>query len=519
MEETQSSSSSSSSSEELDETIEEIKETSQSQNTESPRRSKRFGSFIHQISHLDIPELNRQTSEIKMSKKGVNVFVRFRPDNIAEEKLGVQCVNYHPDQRSISVVSEGISHQFTFRRIFPPETSQDQIFLSCALPLVESILDGFNCAILGYGQTGSGKTYSLLGPGYDRPDKVGKCDNELRGVAPRLIQSIFHQISSTLSGEAVYKVYASYIQIYNEKLHDLLNPAKDKLKIYQDPEKGLYVTDATKVPTKNVKEVNQLLELGTKYRVTAPTLSNAESSRSHALLVLTIIKHLVNAGGIRASQVYIVDLCGSERISKTGAVEMRLKEAQNINKSLLSLGLVINALAEKKGHIPYRDSKLTRLLQNSFGGNSITSVVLCCSSNSTNSLETLSTLRFGDRANLVHNKPVVNQRESVDDMRKLLAQTNGKLLSQQRVIRFQNEKIIELETIVREFFSMMDKSQVRALQKKIQISLPLLSGKNHFEKLGINTFVSIFTYLTPLEVLSIFGVSKAFDQRLKSENL
>mmetsp|Transcript_14462 Transcript_14462/g.14520 ORF Transcript_14462/g.14520 Transcript_14462/m.14520 type:complete len:589 (+) Transcript_14462:2-1768(+) len=479
---------------------------------------RKYGSFISQHNHPEIPELLHQKSDIKMSKKGVNVFVRFRPDNATEEKLGVQCVDFHPDQKAVSVSCDGISHGFNFRRIFPPESSQEQIFLSCALPLVESILEGYNCAILAYGQTGAGKTYSLLGPGYDHPERVGKCDQELRGVAPRLLQSIFHQIYSTVSGEAVYKVYTSYIQIYNEKIFDLLNPAKEKLKVYQDTDKGLWITDATKVPSKNVKEVNQILELGTKYRVTAATNSNAESSRSHALLILTITKHLVNTGTYRASQVYMVDLCGSERISKTGVVEERLKEAQNINKSLLSLGNVINALAEKRKHIPYRDSKMTRLLQNSFGGNSLTSLLLCCSSNSTNALETISTLRFGDRANMVHNRPVINQRESADDLRRLLTESNVKLINQQKVIRYQNERIIEMETIIRELFSMMGQSQVRAVQRKIQIPLAPMS-RNPFDKLGVNTFVCIFSFLHPADVLSMVGVCKSFHQRLKCENL
>jgi kinesin family protein 5 len=168
------------------------------------------------------------------------------------------------------------------------------------------------------------------------------------------------------------------------------------------------VTDATKVPVKNIGEVGKLIKNGSRERATAETMSNKDSSRSHALLVLTIQKNNRREGKNKFSQLYMVDLCGSEKIAKTGATHDRLTEGQYINKSLLSLGNVIAALSERRGYIPYRDSKLTRLLQNCFGGNAYTSLILCCSSNSYNSTESLSTLRFGDRANLVHNKPVVN---------------------------------------------------------------------------------------------------------------
>jgi len=460
----------------------------------------------------------KEVPESKLSRKGVNIFVRFRPDNAQEEQSGRECIIYHPNQKTVTLDSEGSSHSFKFKRIFPAETSQEQIFLNAGLPLVDPILNGYNCAILGYGQTGGGKTHTLLGPGYDRPDRVGKCPDEQKGIAPRLLQSIFHQIYSSIGGDVTFKVYASYIQIYLETIKDLLNPAKDKLKVYQDVSKGLWVTDATKVPAKSVKEVVGLLELGTKYRVTASTNSNSESSRSHAFLVLTITKHLIEKGTYRASQVYIADLCGSERVIKTGAESQRLIEAQNINRSLLALGNVISALAEKRKHVPYRDSKLTRILQNCFGGNSYTTILLNCSSNSVNALETLSTLRFGDRANKVTNKPIVNQKESIHDLRRLLTEANAKIISQQKLIRSQNEKIIEMEIMMQHLCSVMDSKTITVMEKKFNMKIGQ-RAKNAFEKLGINVFNHLFGFLEPFEVIGIMSVSKFLSEKLKNEML
>ena len=229
--------------------------------------------------------------------------------------------------------------------------------------LADKVLDGYNAAILAYGQTGSGKTYTLLGPGYDNINNIGRVnDPQLHGIAPRMLQTIFNKVYTNYDADVTYDIRFSYLEIYNEKIQDCLSTAKDNLKVYKKETDKLWVTDATKVPVKNVKEVLKLMETGSRNRVTAETNSNKTSSRSHALLVVTIMKKMKRQGKQRAAQLYMVDLCGSEKIAKTGAENQRLKEAQNINKSLLSLGNVIAALAEKKQHIPYRDSKLTRLL-------------------------------------------------------------------------------------------------------------------------------------------------------------
>jgi hypothetical protein len=474
-----------------------------------PRSRQRRRTFIKE--DVPLPELTRQVSDVKLSKKGTNVYVRFRPDNYKEEKEGTQCVDYFPDLKTVNVEN----HSFRFKRIFPGETTQDQIFLSIGVPLVEPMMDGYNCGVLAYGQTGAGKTFTLFGHGFDSVHR-NQIEEEGRGLVPRLLQTLFHDIQLSMSPLLSYTVFVSFIQIYNEKIFDLINAAKEPLKLYQSAPHGIWLTDATSVPVKNSNEVLNQLKLGMSNRVTAPTLSNAESSRSHAVMVLTINKNITNTGTQISSQVYLVDLCGSERISKTGAYEERLKEAQNINKSLLSLGNVISALVENKKHIPYRDSKLTRLLQNCFGGTSIATIVLCCSANSVNSVETLATLRFGDRANKVKNKPVRNTGDSVADLRRLLTEANTKIFCQQKIVRTQLEKIIELEMIVKELVTICGHQKLAALQTRFKVTLNS-KKKNGFEIIGFYPFINVFIFVTPLECCELMKVCKLFEKRLQND--
>lgn len=484
------------------------------------RGKKTRKSFISNDPDLGIT-FRRQRSDVELSKKGINVFVRFRPDNQDELMRGESCVIYDPDQKTVNVENGGTNHTFRFKRVMTPDCTQEQAFLNSTLPLAEAILDGYNAAVLAYGQTGSGKTHTIFGPGYDHPDRIDRAPPEERGVVPRLLQALFYEMNSNLDSLVYFGLSASYIQIYLEKIYDLVIPSKEPLKLYQDTLKGLWLTDATKVPVKNIKEVLNVLTLGTKQRITAATLSNPDSSRSHALLLLTLHKHIESTGMHRASQIYLVDLCGSEKIEKTGATDERLKEAQNINKSLLALGNVISALSEKKRHIPYRDSKLTRLLQNCFGGNSFTSLILCCSSNSYNAGETLSTLRFGDRANRILNKPVINQIESIDEVKKMLAAANVKISMQQRLIREQNIDIMQKEAMILELYGALenaDPRNVRMLRTKYHVKAAP-NARNPFCMLGYNTMARVYSFLDPMEAMEHFKVCRAFNKKLRSEYL
>lgn len=484
------------------------------------RSKKTRRSFIDNDPDIGLT-FRRQKSDVELSKKGINVFVRFRPDNQDELMRGEGCVMYDPDQKTVNVEHSATNHSYRFKRVMTPDCTQEQTFITTTLPLAEAILDGYNAAVLAYGQTGSGKTHTIFGPGYDRPEHVDRADPEMRGVVPRLLQALFHEMNSNLDSQVYYALSASYIQIYLEKIYDLLIPSKEALKLYQDTLKGLWLTDATKVPVKNIKEVLNLLVLGTKQRVTAATLSNPDSSRSHALLLLTLHKHIENTGMHRASQIYLVDLCGSEKLEKTGATDERLKEAQNINKSLLSLGNVISALSEKKRHIPYRDSKLTRLLQNCFGGNSFTSLILCCSSNSYNAGETLSTLRFGDRANRIQNKPRINQVESIEEVKKMLAVANIKISMQQRLIREQNIELMQKENVIQELYAALenaDPRNTRMLKSKYHVNVAT-NSKNAFCRLGYNTMGRVYSFLDPMDAIDHLVVCRSFNKKLRSEYL
>ena len=224
-------------------------------------------------------------------------------------------------------------------------------------------------------------------------------------------------------------------------------------------------------------------------------------------------------GRHRAAQLYIVDLCGSEKTSKTGAQEQRLVEAQYINKSLLALGNVIAALSKKGKHIPYRDSKLTRLLQNSFGGNSYTSLILACSSNSYNGLETKSTLKFGERANLVANKPVVNQTESVQELRRMLGEANFKISQYQVMLRELTMNNAQLENMLAEAYSSLDSKSSRLFSTRYKNVTIKKRGRNNAQYLGAHAFYNIFIFLGVHDIARAMIVCKQWGQRGKDEYL
>ena len=316
--------------------------------------------------------------------------------------------------------------------------------------------------------------------------------------------------------DTTYDVRFSYLEIYNEKIQDCLSTAKDNLKVYKNEGNGLWVTDATKVPVKNSKEVHKLMQQGSRNRATAATNSNKESSRSHALIVVTIMKKMKKKGQNRTAQLYMVDLCGSEKVAKTGAEQQRLKEAQNINKSLLSLGNVIAALAEKKQHIPYRDSKITRLLQNCFGGNAYTSLILCCSSNSWNSTESLSSLRFGDRANMVHNKPKVNQTVSTVELKRMLGEANYKVHNLQKVVKDLTTNNSKLENLVQELYAALDAQNLRVFTNRYKIAIPE-KAKCLFNTIGSNCFSHIFVFLRPNEIFRCRMTCKLWQKRTQDD--
>lgn len=326
------------------------------------------------------------------------------------------------DPRGNTNIGDG-PRTFTFDHVFDSDSTQQEVYTSCARPLVDSVLGGYNGTIFAYGQTGTGKTHSMEG---DRNNP------QLRGIIPNAFEQIFSHIKHAGAG-AQYLVRASYLEIYNEEIWDLLSPKAPKLEIKERTDTGVYVKDLSTHVIKDVEEAYKLMAIGNQNRSTAATNMNARSSRSHSIFTITVECAEPGTDGeshIRVGKLNLVDLAGSERQSKTGATGDRLKEAAKINLSLTALGNVISALVDgKSSHIPYRDSKLTRLLQDSLGGNSKTMMIATLSPASYNYDETLSTLRYANRAKNIKNKPKINEdpkdamlREFQDEINRLKAQ-------------------------------------------------------------------------------------------------
>ena len=245
-------------------------------------------------------------------------------------------------------------------------------------------------------------------------------DEEQRGIIPRIVDQMFRSILQS-PNNIEYTVRVSYMEIYMEKIRDLLVPQNDNLPIHEEKSRGVYVKGLLEIYVSSEQEVYEVMRRGGTARATAATNMNQESSRSHSIFVVTITQKNVETGSAKSGQLFLVDLAGSEKVGKTGASGQTLEEAKKINKSLSALGMVINSLTDGKStHIPYRDSKLTRILQESLGGNSRTTLIINCSPSSYNAQETLSTLRFGVRAKAITNKAKINAELSPLELKQLL---------------------------------------------------------------------------------------------------
>ncbi|CAG9770236.1 unnamed protein product [Ceutorhynchus assimilis] len=342
--------------------------------------------------------------------ENVRVIVRCRPSN--KRELATNCKSVVNIQNPVVETwdpGEGPSFPktFTFDSTYDQNSNTEVIYNDICYPLVESVLEGYNATIFVYGQTGCGKSFTM--EGIKGPDPTQK------GVISRAFEHVFEAISVT-SG-VKYLALVSYLEIYNEQIRDLLVP-NDKmansgtLSLKETPTEGVTVPGLTLHPVHNAQEAEHYLNMGSKNRVIGATLMNQNSSRSHSIFTISIeqINNVNNNQSIKKGKLNLVDLAGSERQTKTGATGDRLKEATKINLSLSALGNVISALVDGKAkHIPYRDSKLTRLLQDSLGGNTRTLMIACISPADRDYMETLSTLRYANRAKNISNKPKVNE--------------------------------------------------------------------------------------------------------------
>ncbi|KAJ6444532.1 kinesin heavy chain [Purpureocillium lavendulum] len=354
-----------------------------------------------------------------MSANSIKVVARFRPQNRIELDSGGKPIVSFSSDDSCTLDSREAQGSFTFDRVFDMECKQQDIFDFSIRPTVDDILNGYNGTVFAYGQTGAGKSYTMMGTNID--------DDDGRGVIPRIVEQIFASIMSS-PGTIEYTVRVSYMEIYMERIRDLLAPQNDNLPVHEEKNRGVYVKGLLEIYVSSVQEVYEVMRRGGNARAVAATNMNQESSRSHSIFVITVTQKNVETGSAKSGQLFLVDLAGSEKVGKTGASGQTLEEAKKINKSLSALGMVINALTDgKSSHVPYRDSKLTRILQESLGGNSRTTLIINCSPSSYNDAETLSTLRFGTRAKSIKNKAKVNAELSPAELKLLLKKAQGQV--------------------------------------------------------------------------------------------
>lgn len=383
----------------------------------------------------------------------IKVVVRVRPFNNRETDRSAKCIVSMKDNQTVltphqpdpknkaakAVLEQPKTFAFdksywSFNRSDEHFAGQEDVFTDLGKPLLDNAFKGYNNCIFAYGQTGSGKSYSMMGFG------------EEQGVIPRICKDLFERIEgqSVADKDLTSTVEVSYLEIYNERVRDLLNPAtKGNLKVREHPATGPYVEDLAKLVVRNFGEIGHLMDEGNKARTVAATNMNETSSRSHAVFTLTLTqrRHDVetNMDTEKVAKISLVDLAGSERATSTGATGARLKEGAEINRSLSTLGRVIAALADmsdpktkktKGMQVPYRDSVLTWLLKDSLGGNSLTAMIAAISPADINFEETLSTLRYADSAKRIKNHAVVNEDPNARMIRELkeeLAQLRAKL--------------------------------------------------------------------------------------------
>ena len=343
-----------------------------------------------------------------MSKESIKVCCRFRKEfDHAEDEYDAwgfdeeAATIYYGERNTKS------EKKWVYDYILVPDCTQEQMYEKVAKKTVVDFTEGYNGTIFAYGQSGSGKTYSMLGPDSVFETLASSAENELYGITPRAVYQIFNIFKDFERSGTKWKLTLSYIEIYNEKVKCLLSK-KDGLKIREDPNEGFVIPEKESIDCNSPLAVFEGINLASRNRATGATNQNERSSRSHAILQLELIYNSID-GLVRKSHLSLVDLAGSERIAKTGAEGQRLKEAQKINQSLTTLGMVIMSLTTPGcKHIPFRNSKLTLILKDSLGGSSKTTLLCTASRLKRHSEESIQTLYFASRAKTIKNNAKKN---------------------------------------------------------------------------------------------------------------
>lgn len=376
-----------------------------------PQPSSRPSSRSSNYSDVSRPARAKEVDADAGNKEtNIHVVVRCRGRNDREvrENSGVVVDVQSAREVSIQTGPLALSNKtYSFDRVFGAEADQSMVYDQVVSPILEEALSGYNCTIFAYGQTGTGKTYTMSG---DVSDNYGTFAHDA-GIIPRALYRMFLALEAE---ESEYSVKCSFIELYNEELRDLISKDDErKVKIFEDSSrKGIIIQGMEEAYIKDATEGLKLLQDGSHKRQVAATKCNDLSSRSHTVFTITVHVKEVSSNGeeyLRIGKLNLVDLAGSENISRSGAENKRAREAGMINQSLLTLGRVINALVDRSSHIPYRESKLTRLLQDSLGGRTKTCIIATVSPAKMNMEETISTLDYASRAKNIRNKPQLNQ--------------------------------------------------------------------------------------------------------------
>ncbi|KAI3727542.1 hypothetical protein L6452_16158 [Arctium lappa] len=410
----------------------------------------------------------------------VRVAVRLRPRNSEELSTDADfadCVELQPELKRLKLRRNNWdSDTFEFDEVLTEFASQKRVYEVVAKPVVESVLDGYNGTVMAYGQTGTGKTYTL--------GRLGDEDTSARGIMVRAMEDIFAEISPETDSISV-----SYLQLYIETIQDLLDPTNDNLSITEDPKSGdISLPGASLIEVRDQPSFVELLRLGEAHRFAANTKLNTESSRSHAILMVHVKKSVKERDGaaisgengskshtsrtmkppvVRKGKLIVVDLAGSERIDKSGSEGHTLEEAKSINLSLSALGKCINALAENSSHVPVRDSKLTRLLRDSFGGTARTSLVITIGPSPRHRGETSSTIMFGQRAMKVENMLKIKEEFDYKSLaRKLDVQVESLIAEHERQQKAYQDEVEKIGSEAKKQISEAEKRYADMLEKE-----------------------------------------------------